>query len=130
MSENKKPETGTIGWFDLTVPNAEDIKDFYSAVVGWKTEPLSMGEYNDYIMKSMETGLPVAGICHAKGVNANLPQQWLIYINVESIDLSVKRVLEFGGKILKDPKEMAGYGKFCIIQDPANAVCALFEPLK
>ncbi len=33
-----------------------------------------------------------------------------------------------GGKVLSEPKEMAGYGKFCVIEDPAGAVCTLFEP--
>ena len=41
---NKKQEIGTITWTDLTVSNAEEIKDFYEKVTGWKPEPLSIGE--------------------------------------------------------------------------------------
>jgi predicted enzyme related to lactoylglutathione lyase len=26
---------GTIGWIDLTVPDAKSLRDFYSAVTGW-----------------------------------------------------------------------------------------------
>jgi predicted enzyme related to lactoylglutathione lyase len=33
MRENEKPEIGSITWFDLTVPDAEKVKDFYSKVV-------------------------------------------------------------------------------------------------
>ena len=25
---NKKPEIGSISWIDLTIPNAEEIRDF------------------------------------------------------------------------------------------------------
>jgi hypothetical protein len=36
MSEGSpRPEVGTLYHFDLTVPNADEVRDFYSAVVGW-----------------------------------------------------------------------------------------------
>ena len=34
----------------------------------------------------------------------------------------------FGADVIETPKEMAGYGRMCVIEDPAGAVCALFEP--
>ena len=40
MSNN----TGKIGWIDMTVENAAELRDFYSAVVGWRHEEVSMGE--------------------------------------------------------------------------------------
>jgi hypothetical protein len=87
-----------------------------------------MGDYNDFNMNSPETGKTNAGICHKRGGNAQLPSQWLIYITVKSADESAKMCKENGGKVLSEPKEMTGYGKFCVIEDPAGAVCALFEP--
>ena len=36
MSDSKKSIYGTIGWFDLTVPNATEVKDFYAKVTEWK----------------------------------------------------------------------------------------------
>jgi predicted enzyme related to lactoylglutathione lyase len=32
-----------VAWQDLTVPNAEAIRDFYAVVVGWRPEPVDMG---------------------------------------------------------------------------------------
>jgi hypothetical protein len=40
-------DVGTIGWFDLTVPNADEVRDFYRAVVGWGVEECEMGGYSD-----------------------------------------------------------------------------------
>jgi predicted enzyme related to lactoylglutathione lyase len=131
MSNKEKPEIGSITWFDLTVPDAEKVKDFYSpdfVGIGWNTMPVSMGDYNDYNMNSPESGKTNAGICHKRGGNAHLPSQWLIYITVKSVDESAKMCKENGGKVLSPPKEMTGYGKFCVIEDPAGAVCTLFEP--
>ena len=129
MSDKTKPEVGSITWFDLTVPDAEKVKDFYSKVVGWKAAPVSMGEYNDYNMSSPESEKTNAGICHKRGGNAHLPSQWMIYITVKNIDESAKSCKESGGKVLSSPKEMSEYGKFCVIEDPAGAVRTLFVPI-
>jgi predicted enzyme related to lactoylglutathione lyase len=125
----KNKETlGEITWFDLTVENAEEIRDFYSSVVGWKSDPVDMGGYNDFNMNKPGDNQTVTGICHAKGGNATLPAQWLIYITVSDVNESAENCTSLGGKIISEPKEMQGYGKYCVIQDPAGAVCALFEP--
>lgn len=126
----EKPGTGSISWFDLTVPDAEDVRDFYSRVVGWKYEPVPMadGEYNDFNMKAPGSSLTVTGICHKRGVNNDLPARWLLYITVENIDKSAEECRLNGGKIIAGPKNMGKYGRYCVIEDPAGAVCALFEP--
>ena len=117
---------GRIGWQDLTVDNAEVVRDFYSEVVGWQTMPLDMGGYDDYVMLSPDGEAGVAGVCHARGVNANIPPQWLVYINVENLGASVKSVLALGGEVVDGPREM-GEGRFAVIRDPAGAVCGLIE---
>ncbi len=76
MSETSKPEVGAIGWADLTVENAEQVRDFYRDVVGWKVTELSMGDYSGYCMNATAGGKTVAGVCHARGTNADLPPQW------------------------------------------------------
>lgn len=125
--DGKKPEAGTIGWRDLTVPDAEGVRDFYEQVVGWCHEPVDMGEYSDFSMLTPSTGDCVAGICHARGGNAGLPAQWLIYIFVDDLDASLAACTEKGGGVLSGPTGMGGQGRYAVIQDPAGAVCALFE---
>ena len=126
MNEKKGNTNGTIGWIDLTVANAESVKDFYAEVTGWKPEPVSMGDYNDYNMTA--NGESKAGVCHKKGPNKDIPSQWMIYINVTDLDKSVAAVTENGGKLLSTIRSMGSYGRSCYIEDPAGAVCALFEP--
>ena len=128
MSEKEKPEIGSITWCDLTVSNAENVKDFYAKVIGWTPNALSMGDYDDFTMVAPESNKIAAGICHAKGSNAKLPPQWLIYITVADVDESVKQCELLGGKVISEPKSIPGYGRYCVIQDPAGAVCALFKP--
>ena len=125
---NEDPENkpGAIMWRDLTVENAVEVRDFYCEVAGWTFTPFDMGDYEDYNMLTPRGGQTVAGVCHARGSNASLPPQWLIYVNVEDLDRSAQRCVELGGKLVDGPRSLGG-GRFCVIQDPAGAVCALIE---
>jgi predicted enzyme related to lactoylglutathione lyase len=121
-------EIGTVCWTDLTVADAEGVADFYRKVVGWTSTPFDMGGYRDYCMNTPESGKTVAGICHARGVNSDLPPAWLIYIVVADVDASAAACKRLGGEVLAGPREMGGQGRFCVIRDPAGAVAALISP--
>lgn len=128
MSESEPRERGSITWTDLTVGNAEELRRFYGEVVGWRSEPVDMGGYSDFSMLAPGSGRCVAGICHARGGNADLPPQWLVYITVEDVEASAARCRELGGRVLAGPRSLGGTGRYCVIQDPAGAVAALFQP--
>ncbi len=125
MAESQ--DVGAIGWIDLTVENASEIRVFYSQVIGWKSEAVSMGDYDDFNMTAPESGEARAGICHARGGNAGLPSQWLLYITVRDLDASTARCVDLGGKIVAGPKGSPEQGRYCVIEDPAGAVAALYE---
>src|SRR5262249_54004984 len=128
MDEDEGSAVGSILWHDLTVPDAALVRDFYSAVVGWTSSEVDMGGYTDFNMNNAETHETVAGICHARGVNAALPAQWLIYFGVEDLDRSLAQCREKGGAVLRPATAMGEMGRYAVIQDPAGAVCAIFEP--
>jgi predicted enzyme related to lactoylglutathione lyase len=91
-------QVGKIGWIDMTVDDADGVRDFYKSVVGWETEAVSMGDYSDYSMTLPESDEAVSGICHARG-----------------------------GEVLVGPKGLAG-AHFCVIRDPSGATAALYQP--
>jgi predicted enzyme related to lactoylglutathione lyase len=78
----------------LTVPDAAAVRDFRQEVTGWTPAPVAMEDYQDYCMVA-------AGICHARGANADLP---------------------------RTPESAGGSGRIAVIQDPAGAFAALWEP--
>jgi predicted enzyme related to lactoylglutathione lyase len=127
MSEENKPQTGMIAWTDLTVENADAVRDFYEAVVGWAPDAVSMGDYSDYSMTPPGAGLPVAGICHARGVNEGLPPVWMMYIMVDDLEESIEAVKVNGGKTRTTIRDLGPTGRYCVIEDPAGAVAALFQ---
>ena len=121
------PAPGSVSWFDLTVPNADEVRDFYSAVVGWTPSPVEMEGYNDYCMMPPGAEMPAGGICHQRGPNSNLPAQWLIYITVADLRASLAACVQRGGRVLTPERDMGG-AKMAVIQDPAGAVAALYQP--
>lgn len=65
-------------------------------------------------MLPLEGATPVAGVCFARGVNAEVPPRWLIYIVVDDLDESTARCERLGGKVLQRRPEGV-----CIIEGPA-----------
>ena len=121
------PPVGSIAWQNLTVANAAEVRDFYCQVVGWTYTDHDMGNYSDYNINRPHTSETVAGICHARDSNANVPPQWLVYISVADVTESAQRCLDLGGRVLDGPRSM-GSQSFCVIQDPAGAMAALIGP--
>ncbi len=129
MPAKTKPKIGSITWTDLTVKPAVKVRDFSAAVVGWKFSEVDMGGYADFCMNEPQTGTTVAGVCHARGENKNLPPQWLVYVNVANLTRSLAACRKHGGKVVCPMRKMSG-GRMAVVRDPAGAVMALFQPAK
>mgnify|MGYP001810099901 CR=1 FL=1 len=128
MSDPSRPVMGTIAWTDLTVPDAVVVRDFYAAVCGWRAHPVAMDGYEDFGMVVEGRDGAVAGICHARGANADIPPQWLNYVTVPSLDASLAACTANGGSIVRPATNLGAYGRMAVIRDPAGAVLALMEP--
>lgn len=125
-----KLSIGCIAWLDLTVPDAKATRDFYQQVVGWSVEDVLMqdgdGEYVDYNMVGQKQK-PIAGICHSRGSNADLPPVWLIYLPVGDLAESLRRAGEEGGQVLKTVSDGEGRNVFAVVADPVGVFFALIQ---
>jgi predicted enzyme related to lactoylglutathione lyase len=111
---------GRVGWIDLTVPDAAPTRDFWRSVGGFDGfEAVDMGEYQDFSL--LTDGRPIAGVCHARGPNAELPPVWLVYFTVDDLHAALAEVEQRGGRIVEKRTRMA------VVQDPAGAIAALFQ---
>jgi predicted enzyme related to lactoylglutathione lyase len=119
-------KVGEMAWLDLTVANATEVQGFYQKVIGWQAEETPVSDHHDYTMKNPVSGDAVSGICHAKGINADMPAAWLPYFLVANISDSIHAVSSQGGELITDIK-LAGKDQYIVIKDPAGAVCALYQ---
>jgi uncharacterized protein len=119
---------GHIAWLDLTVPDADGVRDFYREVVGWSAEAVAMSEgeerYADYNMLGAD-GSAVAGVCHARGVNAELPPVWMLYLPVGDLAESLRRVQDEGGEVIRTTRGRSGEPVYALVRDPVGAHFAL-----
>lgn len=121
------PPIGSVGWIDLTVPDAPRVRDFYKDVVGWTVSEFDMGGYSDYVMQQPDDGTGVAGVCHATGANAGLPPAWLVYWIVASVDAAIEACTARGGAVVAGPRTHGEHARYAILRDPAGAVFAVFQ---
>lgn len=119
---------GHIAWLDLTVPDAEGTRDFYSQVIGWESDEVAMedenGAYADYGMDDA-SGKTAAGICHARGQNVGVPPVWILYLAVGDLEESLRRVEEEDGRILKKGLDGSGVMQYAVIEDPVGVAIGL-----
>lgn len=129
MSDESQTQSrvGRVGWIDLTVPNATEVSDFYSDVIGWGKRGESMGEYEDYHMLAPGTDESVAGVCHARGINAHIPPMWLPYFLVSDVDEAYAKARELGAEVITPLSPEGMTWRFAILRDPAGAAFALFQ---
>ena len=126
MSTGKRPDVGSILWRDVTVGNAAEIRDFYCDVVGWNWSPVDMKSYEDFDLKSPDTGETASRICFAQGDNSTMPAQWMVYVAVANLERCMIRCAELGGEVVHGPRKNEAT-RFCVVRDPAGAVLALME---
>lgn len=130
LPKNVSETVGHIAWLDLTVNNADATRNFYEQVVGWRSDPASMqdndGEYKDYNMINGD-GDVGAGICNARGVNADLPSVWLLYLLVVDLAESLNSVTNMGGRVVKQSNNEQNLPVYAVIQDPVGAHVVLYQ---
>ena len=126
--EDTASSIGCIAWLDLTVTDATATRDFYREVVGWSVEDVKMEDagqrYADFNMLGAD-GKPAAGICHARGVNAEMPPVWMLYLPVGDLPESLRRVEEEGGMVVKTTRGADGNEAISVVQDPVGVYLAL-----
>ena len=116
---------GHFVWADYSTDQADQLKEFYKEVAGWKEHPIAMkdedGEYHDYAMLG-EDNEAIGGVCHKRGVNREIPSQWIMYLYAPDVDERLEKVLALGGKLVQSNKGKDGKYNFIIVEDPAGAV--------
>lgn len=126
MEKDATREPGEVLWLDLTVEGADEVRDFYAAVVGWRPQGVDMGGYEDFNMLTPDRGRPAAGVCFRRGGNADVPRGWMVYLRVADLEAALAEVEARGGEVLSPVRGGDGV-RYAMIRDPSGAACALAE---
>jgi len=115
--------TGRFFWYELLTTDPKAAIEFYTDVVGWKTQAWESG---DYTMLVGSQG-PLGGVSvlpeQAKKMGA--PPYWQANVQVDDVDRSLALVKERGGKVLVAPMDIPKVGRLAVIADPQGAAIAM-----
>ena len=109
---------GAFSWMQLQTGEAEKAKQFYTSVLGWTSEDMSMGDMNYTVLINGETR--IGGILP---VPTDTPA-WLGYVTVDDVDARTEKAKAAGATILQEPNTVPGVGRMATIADPAGGVIA------
>jgi len=115
---------GQFVWYELTTPDVDGAKKFYPQLGGWGTQPFD----NDYTMWT-HGGAPFAGIFRLNDEmkQKGTPPNWLPYIETDNVNSSASKASSLGGKVIVQPTDIPGTGRFAVLQDPQGAMFGVYK---
>ena len=120
---------GVFSWCELLTTDVAAAKHFYTQLLGWTTEDVSMAEGMHYtVIKS--AGTDIGGIMPVPPANAGMPPCWGTYITVDDVDATTRRAAQLGAKTLVPPTDIPQVGRFAVLQDPQGAVISTITYIK
>src|SRR5919198_5196625 len=128
MGERTEYTPGTFCWVDLTTPDQDGAKRFYSELFGWEADDQPVGEGVVYSMMEVG-GKDVAAISPQpqQQREAGVPPLWNNYVSVESADAAAERAAELGATVHAPPFDVMDVGRMAVIQDPQGAFFMVWE---
>ena len=119
--------TTTVGkfvWHEQVTSDPKQAEGFYTQLFGWGTELFKPGEI-DYAMIS------AGGHRHggfSKAMEGAPPPHWLGHVHVDSVDETIEKAKNAGGKLAAGPFEMDEVGRVAILADPQGAYISAYQP--
>lgn len=101
----------------------ENAKKFYTSVFDWKVDVDPKTNYG-----MINTGEePGGGLFQAP---PEIPLGVTSYVLVESIEETLEKVKNNGGRIIKPKEEIPGMGWYALFMDPEENVLGIFESMR
>jgi hypothetical protein len=120
----------TWDWVEIRTHDVEATAKFYEELFGWKVTDRVV--VDDSPVWLFETGgqprvedLSRGGIWLRKGEAPRI----VVYVLVDDLDTSLRRVVELGGSVLEPPLRM-GRGMGALVADPGGVTFAIYQFLR
>jgi len=102
-----------------------EAKKFYNALFGWGAKPVDMGGFTYTLLQ--KDGKDHGGMMEMTGpMWQGVPPHWMMYVAVDDVDATAKKVAELGGKVCVPPTDIS-VGRFAVVNDPQGATFSLFK---
>jgi predicted enzyme related to lactoylglutathione lyase len=119
---------GSFVWYELMSSDVAAAKAFYTKVIGWKTEDMSMPGMTYTVLRAGDTQIGGMMTLPKDAAAAGMRPCWTSYIDVDDVDAAAAKVRSLDGKIYSAPADIPNVGRFAVVADPQGASFNLFKP--
>ena len=119
---------------EMPYENRDRMARFYQSAFDWQTQMLGEDMGNYVLAVTTETSdagptKPGASMVSIREENPDWPMQYpSVVIAVDDVKRSSEKILAAGGKVLGEPIDMAGVGRYVSFVDPEGNRVGLLEP--
>jgi uncharacterized protein len=123
MSTRTTPwPSGVPCWVELTSPDVDAAKAFYSAVCGWDYDEAGP-EFGGYVTAQVD-GQAAAGITPRQ---EGAPVAWTPYLASDDVDATARAVTDNGGTLVVPPGDVGDLGRMCLATEPGGGVFGVWQ---
>ena len=112
---------GAFSWNELMTSDPESALRFYTALLGWTVQKMSMPGMDYHVLKVGDTSVGGVMALPAEAKAGGMPPCWGSYVTVADVDAIARRAAELGGKVVHGPVDIPGVGRMAVIVDPQGA---------
>jgi hypothetical protein len=118
---------GRFIWYELATTNTAAAKAFYSDILGWETQDVSMPGMS-YSLFTIG-GIPMCGLISVpeEARKAGARPTWIGYVGVDDVDAIAERIQSRGGVVHVPPTDVPNVSRFSIVADSQMATFGLFK---
>jgi hypothetical protein len=125
MSEKRYRGAGKFVWHELLTTDLQGSRSYYGELFGWSYKEIYRGHGEDYLVFGKD-GEDLGGFVAVDGADGET-SRWLPYVTVESADEAAQNTGKLGGKVLTPPRDVRGFGRSAVLEDPAGARVAVLS---
>ena len=118
-------EVNTICWNELATTDTSAAGQFFQELLGWAAETRQLGGVAYTRFKCGEAA--AAGMMEIGAYWSSAPPHWLVYFAVDDCDARAARATSLGATVKVPPSDIAGVGRFAVIEDPHGAAFAIIR---
>lgn len=122
--------------FEIPAKDQKQLGAFYEKVFGWKVQDMGE-EMGNYVVVSTTEGDPKTGRPKNPGaINGGIykksrdNQKPSFVIAVDDVDEHVEKIKAAGGKVITEPSDIPGVGRFASFVDPDGNELSIMKPME
>lgn len=123
-------ERGQFLWHELVTSDLEPAIDFYTNVIGWRTEAYDFQGHEGPAYTMWIAGeSPVGGVMQIdRATMGDIPPGWIGYVQTPDVDATVEQAKNLGGSVIAEPMDLPTVGRMAGLADPQGATFWILAP--